>query len=342
MSEPENQAISSERKENLASLFDSTIESYMDKYKISQGAACVMKDGEVLVSSGYGVESDTSFRIASLTKIFTRVSIMQLVEQGKTSLDTKVFPLLDLEPLPGKTYNSDLDKITISQLINHQAGWDQEVVGDPTFKRSKIGQEMIKALGKSDVDITPADMVRFMLSQPLQYEPGTRDRVYCNFGYSVLGRVIEKVSGQSYGAYIKENISKPLGLNSIQLGHTAKSEAFPNEARYEKDSSGLNENEDPYEDLCLEMADSAGGLISNAQDLSKFLEHYWANGYPRYEQMGHYFVSNGRSVGSLTLAIQRKDGINVVVLFNNRHNRDSKKDEELKINVETTIDKALT
>lgn len=310
---------------------DSTIQLYMKKYKISQGVGCVMKGEEVLAHSGFGVDKDTVFRIASITKFFTRVGILQLISQGKLKPDTPAFPLISLQPLPGEKYNSDLNKITIQQLLDHQGGWDSQIVGEITFQRSIVA----RAVGKSESDVTPEDMVRYMLSKPLQFEPGTK-KSYSGFGYSVLGRVIEKVSGLSYGDYIKTQLTEPLGLHSIQLGHTSKNQALSNEATYEKDS-GTDSNEDPYKFLCLEMADSAGGLISNSLDLCKFLNYYWGNGQPRHEQIGHYFYITGRCVGTLALALQTKDGINAVILFNNRHNRDNKKDDELRISVEEVI-----
>lgn len=326
--------ISSEPREKLAQSVDETIKSYMEKYQISQGVACVMKGDETLVQSGYGVDKDTIFRIASITKFITRVGIMKLVEESSLSLDSPAFPLLGLEPLPGEKFNPDLNKITVQQLLDHQAGWDQQVAGEITFQRPVVAQ----AVGKAESDVTPEDMVRYMLSKPLQFEPGSK-KSYSGFGYSVLGRVIEKVSGLSYGDYIKLRLTEPLGLHSIQLGHTPRDQALPNEAIYEKDS-GTDSNEDPYKDLCLEMADSAGGLVSNSSDLCKFLNHYWGNGLPRHEETGHSFFMNGRSVGTLTLALQRKDGVNAVMMFNNRHNRDNKKDDELRESVDKALDQS--
>ena len=338
MTEPEEKS-KIEMQDHIKEKFDTTITAYMKKYKISQGVGCVTKGDEILVHSGYGTDADTIFRIASITKMFTRVAIMQLVEKGHISLDTPAFPLLELKPLPGEEFNPQLNQITIVQLINHQAGWDQEVTGDITFQRSKVAQ----AVNTDERDVTPTDMVRYMLSKPLQYEPGTKERVYCNFGYSVLGRVIEKISSQTYIDYIRSQITSPLGLDSIQLAYEAKEKAYPNEATYEKDSDG-NSNWDPYKDVPLEMADSYGGLVSNSRDLAKFLNHYWRNGYPRHEQLGHYFNMFGRCAGTLAMAIQRRDGTNVVVLFNNRNNRDNgdnKKDFELRVISEQVLDKVI-
>ena len=316
-------------------IVDSAIQSYMEKYKISQGVCCVMRGEEILVQSGFGVDKNTIFRIASITKFFTRVGIIQLIEQGRLSLDTQAFPLIDLQPLAGEEFNPDLNKITVQQLLDHQGGWDSQVIGEVTFQRPVI----TKAVNKPEEQVTPEDMVKYMLSKPLQFEPGTK-KSYSGFGYSVLGRVIEKVSGLNYGDYIKTQLTGPLSLYSIQLGHTSKDQALPNEANYEKDS-GTNSNEDPYKFLCLEMADSAGGLISSSLDLCKFLNHYWGNGQPRHQQTGHNFHMNGRSVGTLALALQRKDGINVAVMFNNRHNRDNNKDQELQDLIEKAVDRLL-
>ncbi len=327
--------IPSELKKKVAQTFDEVVKAYMEKYKISQGVSCVMKGHELLAQSGYETDKDTLFRIASITKFFTRVGVMKLVEQNKLSVNTPVFPLLGLEPLPGEELNPNLNKITVQHLLDHQGGWDQQITGEITFQRPVVA----KAVGKSEAEVTPEDMVRYMLSKPLQFEPGSK-KSYSGFGYSVLGRVIEKTSRTSYEDFINTQLTEPLGLHSIQLGHTAKEQTLPNETSYEKDS-GTDSEEDPYMDLCLEMADSAGGLISNASDLCKFLNYYWGNGQPRKEEVGKYYFMNGRSVGTLALADQMKDGINFVVLFNNRHNRDNKKDDELRISLEEVLGQTI-
>lgn len=316
--------------------FEDAVRRYMEKYKISQGVCCVSRGDEVLVHLGFGTDIDTIFRIASITKSFTRAAIEQLKTLGKIDNNTKVFPLLGLEPLPGENYNKDLDKITLAQVVNHQAGWDQEVMGDITFNRPLVA----RMVGKTEMSVEPLDVVRYMLSKPLQYEPGTRGRVYCNFGYVLLGRVIGKVSGQTYLGYIHDYITAPLGLDSIQPAYTSKDKSLVNEATYEKDSSGDNPNEDPYKDVPFEMVDSAGGLVSNSLDLAKFFSHFWADGRMRNGEQ-RYFNTQGRCVGTLGLVVQRKDGINIVVLFNNRHNRDSKKDLELMNIVEKTVDESV-
>lgn len=319
-----------ESKEQLASRFNQTVKLYMEKYKISQGVGCVMRDDDVLVQEGFGTDKDTLFRIASITKFITRVGIMKLVGEERLDLDTPAFPLLGLEPLGGEEFNPDLNKITVQQLLDHQGGWDAQTAGEITFQRPIVA----KAVGKPEEEVTPEDMVRYMLSKPLQFEPGTK-KSYSGFGYSVLGRVIEKVSGLSYEDYIKTQLTEPLGLHSIQLGHSAKEQALPNEAIYEKDS-GTDSPEDPYKSVPFEIADSAGGLISGAPDLCKFLNHYWGNGQPRHPgETGKYYYMNGRCVGTLALADQMKDGTNFVVLFNNRHNRDNKKDDELRVSLES-------
>ena len=274
-----------------------------------------MRGEEVLVEEGYGTEKDSVFRIASITKLFTRVAIQKLIDKGLVFLDAPAFPLLQLEPLPGTEFNPELNKITIDDLINHRTGWDQNVIGDITFDREGVA----KVVGKASEEVTPLDMIRVGINNPLQYDPGTGGRVYCNFGYAVLGRVIEKISGKSYIDFIKEDIVLPLGLKSIDLAHEDPGLAYPKEVNYEPDSGG-NNSEDPYK-VPLEMADSCGGLVSNARDLAAFLNYYWGTGEVRNEKLGRNYYMNGRCCGTLTLAVQRKDGLNFVILFNNRHNR---------------------
>lgn len=308
--------------EILSKKFINAVTQYMEKYKISEGVCAVTKDSLLLANFGIGTDKDTLFRIASLTKPITRAAIEKLKTENKIDDETKVFPLLGLKPLPGKNYNPNLDQITIRQLIDHQGGWDASLVGEITFMRPKIA----KAVGKNELDVTPEDCVRYMLSQPLQFQPGEK-RSYSGFGYVVLGRVIEKVTGKNYYDYLETQLFGPLDLHSFSPAHTRKENSLPKEAHYEKDSSGENPHEDPYWDVPFEMDDSAGGLVANALDLNKFINNYNYDG----TKSGHekkYYYANGRCCGTLGFAIWRPDGINIVALFNNRYNRDNNKDIE--------------
>lgn len=298
--------------------FNKAIPEYMKKHGITQGVVCVTKDGEKLVHDGYGIDKNAVFRIGSISKAITNAAIKLLISEGKLSLDTKVFPLLDLQPLDGQETNPDLEKVTIDHLLWHKGGWDDSVTGDLLFRQDKLAI----ASGKSLSERNSSDFVRFMLSQPLQFEPGSKS-VYSNFGYCVLGRVIEKVSGQDYQTFIKENILNPLEITSIKIGHTNKDAAEENEATY------IGDREDPYGDFTLEMMDSYGGLIASSEDICKFMQAYTLRGDKRKIGENLRLVYFGNLSGIWSMALQKENGANVAILFNRRDLEDPNPHEGL-------------
>lgn len=171
---------------------DSTL-SALQKNGFS-GVALVAKGGHVVLKKGYGLANratnlpivgNSVVQIGSNTKDFTIVAMLQLQERGKLSLSdsiTKFFP------------NVPADKrgITINQLMNHRAGFDQHLGGD------------------WDV-ITRDEEIKQALAAKSLFTPGT-DRKYSNIGYSLLAAIIEIVSGSSYDVYVRDNILKPLAL----------------------------------------------------------------------------------------------------------------------------------
>jgi N-acyl-D-amino-acid deacylase len=162
--------------------------------------------------------------------------------------------------------------VTIRQLLHHTGGWDRNRSFDPMFGPLIIA----KALGTAP-PAEPREIIRYMLGQPLDFDPGTQ-YAYSNFGYCVLGRVIEKVSGQSYEAYVKAQVLAPLGMHDTQLGQTLH--AAKGEVRY-VDDKGRTANAVvgpdlgkpvplPYGAWYLEAMDAHGGWISSAPDLVRF------------------------------------------------------------------------
>ncbi len=318
--------------------FDIAMKSFMDKAKTFAGSLAITKNGKLLVERGYGyadskktkkISPHVVMRIASLTKPITAAAIKKLISDKKLSLDTKVFPLLDLKPSVGKTYNTELDKITISHLLDHKGGWDKEEEFDPVFEHIKIA----KAL-KLTRTIRAEDVVLYMLSQPLQFSPGKKV-AYSNFGYCVLGRVIEKITKKSYQDYIQAEILHPLGITTIKVGHTPKTQASRNEIWYEKSDWKEDSVYNPYKGtFILEVLDSHGGLISSAADYCKFMEKYCLTGELRIKHPNSYYTFFGSLPGTKTIALQRPEGINLVILLN-------KRDKDKPSRLEDTMNKAI-
>ena len=166
------------------------------------GAVLIGKDGVPILKRAYGLANrsfnvpnriDTKFNLGSMNKMFTGVSILQLVEQGKLALDDKI--IKHVPDYPNKEITS---KVTIHQLLTHTSGmglyWTDEYM--------KTSKDRFR-----DIE----DYLPLFVDQPLQFKPGSKFS-YSNSGYMVLGLIIEKVTGQSYFDYVMENIYKPAGM----------------------------------------------------------------------------------------------------------------------------------
>ena len=217
------------------------------------GAVLVAKDGKILLDKGYGSanlewkianDGDTKFRLGSVTKQFTATAILLLAERGKLSLDA-----------PVKTYLTDApaswDKVTVRNLLNHSAGIPNFTGFDDYGKT--------KALAT-----TPTDLIARFRDKPLDFAPGER-MDYSNSGYVVLTAIVEKASGQPYGAFVADNIFKPLGM--ADSGYDSHKTVLARRASGYTPSPAGVVNAD-YLDMTVPQG--AGGLYSTTHDLLKW------------------------------------------------------------------------
>jgi WD40 repeat protein/CubicO group peptidase (beta-lactamase class C family) len=309
--------------------FDRAMTEFMRDRRIPAGALAVVKDGKVVLSRGYGyadrkrgnpVADDAPFRLASLSKMMTAAAVGKLIRDGKLTRESKVFDLLGPEPPPGKMLDPRWKKVTVGHLLGHQGGWDaDEAKFDPMFYSAEISA----ALGKPG-PASPADVIRYMAGQPLQFEPGTKT-VYSNFGYCLLGRVIEKASGKPYLDYLRSEVLRPAGAKGVALGRTLPADRDPREPFYSDPDrepdvmhSGSKEKV-PYPDggFCVETLDAHGGLTAPAADVARFLGAYSLEGQPADRDRGAG-AAFGSLPGTFTMALKRGDGVSIVVLFNQR------------------------
>ena len=156
------------------------------------------KDDKPIFSKAYGLASkenktpnnpDTKFNLGSINKIFTRIAIGQLVQQGKISFDDKLGKYL-----PDYPNRDAAEKVTIRHLITMKSG-----IGD-FFGEKFVRCRRINCRKNSD-------FIPLFADKPLAFEPGTKEQ-YSNGGYILLGAIIEKVTGKSYYDYVRENIFK--------------------------------------------------------------------------------------------------------------------------------------
>ena len=219
------------------------------------GAVLIAKNGKPIFEQAYGLADrerhslnslETRFRIGSMNKMFTAVAILQLVSAGKLGLDDSLEKYLTDYP------NKELaSKVTISQLLSHTGG-----TGDffgPEFDRHRLDLA------------THEDYIKLLGSRPLRFEPGSRFE-YSNYGFLILGAVIDKVSGQSYYDYVRDHIYGPAGMTST--GSAPEDQLVPNRSiGYTKEGGNAwhpNTNFLPY------RGTSAGGGYTTVGDLLRF------------------------------------------------------------------------
>ena len=264
--------------------YDRIIPELMRKWEIPGGAVAVAKNGRLVLARGYGladveknrpVRPDALMRIASVSKPITAAAILVLVEQDRLDLDARVVDLLGpIKPMHGRAIDPGFRKITVRQLLHHTAGFDRGKSFDPMLSPRPITD----ALGP--MADGPA-IVRFMLDRPLDFKPGSR-YAYSNFGYCLLGRVIEQITGSSYEEAVGQLVLKPSGITRMRLGHTRLKDRAKGEARYYPPpvESILPEDkgpvDSPYGRFYLEPMDSHGGWIASAVDLVRFAT--WLDG----------------------------------------------------------------
>ncbi|MBI5384423.1 MAG: beta-lactamase family protein [Verrucomicrobia bacterium] len=275
------QAADKQADDHPLASFDREVELFMQARKIPGGALAVVKDRKLVCARGYGwadrekqipAKPDTLFRIASISKPITAVAVLRLVEENRLGLDAKAFELLNLEPVFAKEKKPDvrLKQITIRHLLQHTAGWDRDKSGDPMFRSRAIAAATATTPPAMSVAI-----IRYMLGQPLDFDPGER-YAYSNFGYCALGRVIEKLTGLSYERFVQEQVLARCGIKAMCCGASLASR--PGESRYytakaNEGRSVFGNGEEtvpePYGTFCLEAMDAHGGWLASAVDLAR-------------------------------------------------------------------------
>ena len=266
--------------------YDQLILGLMKKYHMPGAAVAVVKGSKLIYAHGFGwadieqrtpMQPDALFRIASVSKPITAVAIMTLVEQKKLSLDDKVWPLIDdLAAAPGAKPDPRWQMITIRHLLNHSGGWDRDKSGDPMFRPLDV------ASGFRQTPTTAETIIRGMKSQRLDFTPGTR-HAYSNFGYAILGHVIERVTGAAYDDYVKRKVLQPAGITRMELGRSRIINRIPGEVSYYFPDRPLaypmtksvfpGEQDVPqaYGGFYLEAMAAHGGWVASTIDLLRFV-----------------------------------------------------------------------
>jgi CubicO group peptidase (beta-lactamase class C family) len=204
-------------------------------------------------AAGEAMTGDHLFRIASVSKPITAVAVFLLVEQGKLKPDDKVFGKTGhLAEFSDVKVPGDVRDITIHHLLTHTCGGWRNDGDDPMFRHPKLDHRELIA--------------RTLREQPLKHTPG-KEYAYSNFGYCLLGRVIEKVSGKPYDTFVNESILRRCGIQSMKIAGNTLADRVPGEVVYH----GRN-GENPY-GMNVRRMDAHGGWLASPADLVKFLIH---------------------------------------------------------------------
>lgn len=244
----------SDAEENFIS---STITTFMTNHSLPGGSVALTQNGRLVYARGFGsadpatgdpVTTAHLLRVASVSKPITAVTIFRLIDQGLLNLTDTIF---GTSGLLGTTYGTApygrKDQITVQHLLEHTSGWSN--AQDPMF-------------GHLDKD--HRELINYMLDhEDLATAPGvTYD--YLNFGYCVLGRVIEQVTGLTYAEAVTQNILLPCGIHDMHIAGDTLADRRPNEVVYVK------QTDDPYKFKASRM-DAHGGWIARPTELVRLL-----------------------------------------------------------------------
>jgi CubicO group peptidase (beta-lactamase class C family) len=286
------------------------------------GAILVAERGKPLVAKAYGLANAehqvpnttrTKFRIGSVTKQFTAAAVMMLQERGKLSVSDPIDKYLDDIPDRWKG-------ITIRQLLSHTSGL-MHSWALPDFEKTIM------------IPATPEQTLARFKDQPLVSKPG-EGFLYSGLGYFILARVIEKVTGGTYDAFLKENIFTPLGMSDTGSDHPEA--VIANRASGYVFSEGRLENAPA---VYMPIFSGGGNLYSTVEDLLRWdqalysakviskksfeamttpVRNNYGYGWEMSEGFGHRVMAHGGSLPGFTAFISRHvdDRVTIIVLSN--------------------------
>jgi CubicO group peptidase (beta-lactamase class C family) len=265
---------------------DRIVDSFMGQYKAPGMSIAYTKNGRLVYAKGFGVVRRLTrlerllsflpgqgipeglevnpwhlFRIASVSKPITAVAIMMLVEQGRLTLADRVFgkgALLGNDfgfgNLPPGQNTQRLSQITVQHLLEHTSGGWSNNGADPMFIKTEMDQNQL--------------ITWVLENRPLDNDPGSVHS-YSNFGFCLLGRIIEKVTGQIYSDYVKDNILRRCGITNMHIAGDRLLDRRSDEVRY------YPSDVRPFDPYLLPVArmDSHGGWLASAVDLVRFVVH---------------------------------------------------------------------
>ncbi|ACB76443.1 serine hydrolase [Opitutus terrae] len=272
-------------------MYDQRLPALLEKWHIPGATVAVAVDGRIIFARGYGfadpeagrpMQPDTRMRIGSISKMLTAAAVLKLVEDGRLSLQDRAFLGWPTPTYAGAARDPRLDRITVAHLLSHTAGWissEAEIPfsgGQRGFNPVYLQRQIAEILGQPP-PASAETIAQVVVGQPLQAEPG-RVYAYTNTGYIVLGRLIERATGQTYEEAVRTILGR-VGISGLRIGDTRRSELEDDEAVYvDYPGAALMESHigdtglvpEPYA-YSLHSWDASGGWTMSAIEGVRFL-----------------------------------------------------------------------
>lgn len=328
------------------------ISRWMSRNNIRGASLAVMKNEQLIYCKGFGwadkeqqVTADVGhiYRIASASKLITAVGIMKLCDQGRLTLDSKVFGAEGILNHLTDIRDKRAEQITVRHLLNHTAGFSRRM-GDPMFRIADV-------MEWEEMDTTPTadELISFQLGMKLRCAPGSSAQ-YSNVGYLVLSRVIEKVSGMDYEEYLQTNVLWPAGCYDMHIARNYYEERYPKEVKYYGHDSETIKSYDGSGNMRLREyggndirgLQGAGAWVSSAVELLRLVASIdgkpnvpdilsaesvaemkrinrdgdYALGWARYHAGSGTLIRTGTMSGTCAYIESKEDGISYAFLTN--------------------------
>lgn len=335
-------------------IFDSVMQNFMTSRKFQRATLAITKDQRLVYNRAftydYPAQWDTQptdrFRVASVSKPITAVAVLKAVEMGLFDLDDALVDIPGVDSLGWANGNQVGTGVTVRMLLQHRGGWDRDVSPDPMFQNVTISNAL-----NIPLPIQIDDIVTYMKTQPLDFAPGS-DYTYSNFGYALLGEIIEAASGMSYEDFVRENVLCPIGAEGMQQGRSLVEGRLPDEVNY-RDPMNRYERSIMSDDRPLvkktnggfniENMAAHGAWVATGEELAKFVSEFTTmtgsdlldntqidfmfNENPQtsaygsgWQRTGTTRYHNGSLRGTWSFIIRRDDGVTISVIFNGRSN----------------------
>ncbi|GGG58182.1 serine hydrolase domain-containing protein [Hymenobacter glacieicola] len=268
---------------------DAVIQKFMTRWKLPGASVAISRHGQLVYARGFGYADlaksqpatpATLFRVASVSKPVTSVAIMKLLEDGRLDLQHRVFGpqgYLNDSYYTSVITDPRIYTITVRQLLEHTAGWNRDAGVDGFSSSDPIDFPVhVAQVMNVPNPVGDSTLVRYLLSQNLNFTPGSRF-AYSNIGYLILGKIIEKVTGQRYEAWVRAHVLAPSGIQEAHLGRNLRADKQENEAEYFCPLMGEScygtgkQVPFAYGGANLEAMNAHGGWLFTARDLVRLL-----------------------------------------------------------------------